>query len=154
MVDIFADLRPIKGSDDPRITTLESLHVWFLRWEGGIEKSQDLSKKDKKRAIMTTETRDHTQSVLHGFVAMCRNHFKVSTVSVVPGRVNSDIVENLFCQQRALCHGSNDNPSHELYSNSLNTIILSQAPISRKSNAFGSCEPMKSQPAKKAKLGP
>ena len=151
MVEIFGDLRPIQGSDDSRILQLESVAKWFLEWEESVQCS-GMNKKDQRAALMTQETRDDTLSVLFGFKELCLNHFHSSPLSIVPGRINSDICENVFCQQRAMCHGANDNPSHDQYTHGLNTIILSQAPISRKSNAFGSCDPLSFPCAKKAKF--
>ena len=141
IIDVFADLRPIKGTDDTRLKELQGVTVWFMAWEDSVS-SSTLNKKEQKEALLTRETMDDTMSVLLGFGQLCKDHFAKSIISIVPGRVNSDICENLFCQQRAMCHGANDNPTHSAYTTGLNTIILSQAPISRKSKAFGSADPM------------
>jgi hypothetical protein len=49
--------------------------------------------------------------------------------------VNSDVVENVFSQQRGLHNGANTNPSYLTYSRSINTIVLGETPISKKANA-------------------
>lgn len=142
LVEFFGDLRPIRCSDDPRLVPLQAAAKWFEDWEAAVMNCDKMkTTAEKKAALMTEETRDDTMSILDGFISMVSNHFRVSSISIIPGRVNSDVVENIFCQQRALVHGANDNPTHQDYLNGLNTIILSQAPISRKSNAFGSCDP-------------
>lgn len=135
MVNIFSDMRPVLGPDDPRMGQLEQVATWFMSWEDEVGKST-LSGKEQKAALMSRETRDDTMSLLLGVQELVKNHFTKSCLSLTLGRLNSDIVENFFCQQRAMCHGSNDNPTHFQYSYAINTIILSQAPISKKSNAY------------------
>ena len=52
-------------------------------------------------------------------------------------RVNSDIVDNMFCQQRTLHNGTNTNPTYLGYCNKVNSVILGQASISRTFNVGG-----------------
>ena len=124
-------------TDDTRLKELDNLAKWFQLWESSV------SQEEKKSALMTKETREDTMSVLKGFGQLCQNHFKVSDLSIVPARVNSDIVENLFCQQRALLNGANDNPTLHTYATGINTIILSRTTVSQKSNSWGSANPFK-----------
>jgi len=62
---------------------------------------------------------------------------KNNSSSIVPNRINSDIIENVFCQQRGLYNGNNTNPTYLNYCRTMNAVILGQATISRKSNAGG-----------------
>ena len=136
MVEVFGDMRPMYGVDDARLPLLQKVAEWFLAWEQAVADS-DLTKAEKKAALPSQETRDDTISVLYGFQEFVVNHFKQKgAAAIIPGRVNSDVCENFFCQQRSMCHGSNDNPTHWQYQYGINTIIYSQTPISRKSNAF------------------
>lgn len=57
--------------------------------------------------------------------------------SLVMARLNSDVIENVFCSQRGICNGANTNPSYAKYCKGINTICIGQAVISKKSNAGG-----------------
>ena len=54
--------------------------------------------------------------------------------AITPGLINSDIVENIFCQQRATYNGGNTNPTAQQYKTTLNSIILGQDSVSSKGN--------------------
>ena len=54
---------------------------------------------------------------------------------VIPGLMNSDVVENLFSSQRSRCHGANTNPNALMYSKAINTIIQTSSVQSDKRNA-------------------
>jgi hypothetical protein len=43
---------------------------------------------------------------------------------IIPSRVNSDVIENLFCQERSLHNGANTNPTFLGYCRTINSIIL------------------------------
>lgn len=62
---------------------------------------------------------------------------KKQSASIIPCRLNSDVIENIFCQQRTLHNGANTNPTYLGYCYSMNSVILGQATISRKSNTGG-----------------
>ena len=55
--------------------------------------------------------------------------------SINPGYLNSDLVENLFCQQRGIRNGLNTNPTLLQYGPSNIAIILGQCSVSNKSNS-------------------
>ena len=54
-------------------------------------------------------------------------------IYVVPGGVNSDVVENVFCQLRGR-NGNKDNPRYVDVGPTMNGVILGQSNCSRKSN--------------------
>lgn len=56
---------------------------------------------------------------------------------IVPSRINSDIIENIICQQRSLYHGENTNPNYE-YRTGINSILIGQTSTSKKFNTGGS----------------
>lgn len=74
-------------------------------------------------------------SLLTGFDEMCKIHFRSSAASIIPSRTNNGVIENIFSQQRGIHNGVNTNPSYLAYCHSINTIILSETPISKKANA-------------------
>ena len=57
--------------------------------------------------------------------------------SVMASRLNSDIVENFFSQQRSQKHGANTNPTYLQYSKGVNSVLLgrSSSKRSKTSNA-------------------
>lgn len=56
-------------------------------------------------------------------------------MDLILSRVNSDIIENIFCQQRAQYHGANTNPNYNQYRTGITSIILGQTTTSKKLNA-------------------
>jgi hypothetical protein len=72
-----------------------------------------------------------------GFEELCKLRFKKTNASVIPSRLYSDVVENVFCQQRTLHNGANTNPTYLNYCYAMNSVILGQATVSRKSNTGG-----------------
>lgn len=54
---------------------------------------------------------------------------------ITPGLVNSDVIENIFNQQRSTYHGANSNPSALQYRRAINSVIVGQNIVSKKSNA-------------------
>lgn len=94
------------------------------------------TKADKIRHLITEETRDDFNCVITGFLQICTQAVNQG-FAVVHAIVNSDIIENLFCQQRGIANGQNTNPTLLQYSSSINTIILGQCTVSKKANAGG-----------------
>ena len=67
------------------------------------------------------------KSSLMGFQQLVTLQLKENpSVHIVPSKMNSDIKENHFCQQRSLYHGSNANPDYHEYSKAQKAIILGQ----------------------------
>ena len=83
---------------------------------------------------MTKECREDIDCSLGGFLSLCAQ-VHPHKVAVLPGYINSDVVENFFCQQRGTTNGLNTNPTIYQYGPSVNSIILGQKTVSRKSNA-------------------
>ena len=91
--EIFNDLRPIRGPDDPRISKLHSVLQWFEEWETAAV---------EKKSFFCYQTVEDVKSMLVGFLNLVQNHFQSTMLptTIIPGRVNSDLIENWFCQQR------------------------------------------------------
>ena len=132
MVAVFNDLRPMHSSDDDRLLKLQEVYSWFKSWETSVTESKHLK---KSAALLSSQTMEDVYSMILGFKTMVTNHFKKSCLSIVPGRVNSDIVENFFCQQRTLINGNTTNPTSNQYAFGVNTIILTETPLSKKRNS-------------------
>ncbi|KAJ8310272.1 hypothetical protein KUTeg_012137 [Tegillarca granosa] len=89
------------------------------------------------KSLLTMETREDLDYMYFGFMSivdLCTNELNIE---LVPSRVNSDIIENIFCQERSLYHGANSNPNYNEYRAGINSIILGQSTISKKANCGG-----------------
>ena len=76
------------------------------------------------------------KSYLVGFMALCEKVFHRNCHSpIVPGRINSDPVENIFCQMRGIKNGLNRNPTYKMYGPACTGITLGQTLLSKKCNA-------------------
>lgn len=108
---------------------------WFKDWEASILSNSGI--KDKENHIISHQTRSDICSLLIGFNEMCIDKQKDNSSSIMQNRINSDIIENVFCQQRVLYNGNNSNPTYLNYCNTMNAVIIGQGSISRKSNVGG-----------------
>ena len=43
---------------------------------------------------------------------------------ITPGLINSDVIKNVFCQQRSTYNGANANPNVVQYKKTINSIII------------------------------
>ena len=75
------------------------------------------------------ETGEDIDFTYYGFMSLVKKTLFELKIEIVPSRINRDIIENIFCQQRALYHGANPNY------NEYRTGILCQTTTSTKSNA-------------------
>ena len=133
LVRIFRDMRPITDLADERLQELQSVLQWFQAWESS-------TSTDKVReCLITRETRHDLFYLIDGFSTICRKHLSTSNRSIVPARVNSDVIENLFSQQRALHGGANTNPDAHQYGPTINSI---KTTVSKKSNCGSSSAAM------------
>ena len=145
IVKLFRDPRPIKSTNDCRLGELSESLVWFQAWRDETSKSKE---KRKEKLLPSAKCLDDIESLLQCFVHICTVHLSQFPHSgVVPSRFNSDLAENIFCQQRGVYNGNNTNPSYSNYCSSMNNIILGQSSKSRarKSNAgMPTADPYKS----------
>ncbi len=139
LVEVFRDLRPIKDTCDDRLDHLTTALNWFTDWESQIEKkSKPVSKggvrNSKSKKLISPQSRKDLTCCIVGFKALVE---RCVGMNIKPGLINSDIVENLFCSQRVVCGGSNDNPTYKKYCHNLSAIIYVQKLTSPKSNTGG-----------------
>ena len=88
---------------------------------------------------MSHVTREDVAFCTIGFISICRLRI-ADGYSVLPSMVNSDVVENFFCQQRG-SHEDNNNPTYLQYCKDINSIVMKTGGKSRvkKSNAGLKC---------------
>ena len=140
MIIIFKDMRPIKNVNDERIPELMEINDWFNKWLNSTQ-LEDISSKEKSKRVMSYQCHEDVQACLLGFCELC--HLVLSnskTAFVTPALINSDVIENHFCQHRATYNGANTNPTALQYRRNINAIILGQDIISNKANAGKSSE--------------
>ncbi|KAK3108741.1 hypothetical protein FSP39_014554 [Pinctada imbricata] len=135
MINIFRDSRPIIDHSDDRLRALRDVLTFFIKWENSVKK--DTSIQNKEKFLISHQTREDIVSCILGFVELCDQRLKNGSSSIIPSRLNSDVVENLFCQQRTLHNGANSNPTYLGYCRTINSVVLGQSSISRKSNTGG-----------------
>ena len=136
LVSIFRDMRPIRLITDERLASLQNISEWFVKWEIYVYDDKLLTKKKMSKKLMSTQCHEDIQSCIQGFKLLCENVLKMSKgVYVTPGLINSDVIENIFNQQRSTYNGANSNPNVLQYRKTINNILLGQNTISRKSNA-------------------
>ena len=127
MVRVFRDFHPIRSLDDERLTELQEVLSFFKEWRNS------MSSKD----LMSYQCLDDIEYCILGFIQLCTSCIEQDDVNITPSIINSDAVENFFCQQRSTYNGANTNPTALQYQRNINSILLGQSTISRKSNAFG-----------------
>ena len=137
LVTNFRDKRPLTTLDDDRLTQNESCYKWLLAWENDAMQIQNASSRNK--CMLSEKTRFDLYSMIIGFKEICSVAFKAKPGAYIFAcRTNSDIVENVFCQQRGR-NGQNDNPRYIDYGPTMNGILLGQTTTTSKSNT-GSIE--------------
>jgi len=135
LVSFFTDERPVKDLCDERMDKLTLCYNWFKSWEKQICQSETVSKRYK--TLMTMETREDLDFMYYGFMSLTKMCIEEIHTEIVPARLNSDIIENVFCQQRGLYHGATTHPTYNSYRTGINSVILGEALISRKCNSGG-----------------
>ena len=68
------------------------------------------------------ETREDIDSLIYGFVSLLKSA-QTLKLALLPGYVNSDLIENWFCQHRGLRNGFNMNPTLSQIGGATNTFI-------------------------------
>ena len=125
LVSFAQDMRPLTQFDQ-RIETLHELKNFFLTWD-----------KSPPKEKLSSQCMEDIFSYLLGMISLHNQVSQRGYNVLVPARLNSDAVENFFCQQRGVRNGLNTNPNYASYSKSTNAIILTQTAISKKSNTSG-----------------
>ena len=133
LADFFQDNRPIKDLTDARLKQFSDVYDWFKAWEKSDSGEEPTNKRHK--GLLTMETREDIDFLYHGFMSLVEFSLTELKYCVVPSRINSDVIENVFCQQRSLYHGATTSPTYNAYRQGINSVVLGQSTISKKSNA-------------------
>ncbi len=91
----------MKSVDDPRLVKAMAAIEWLKKWEEDVGMDTELEQKDKWKSLLSWESREDVECAVVGMrelVQMRSDHFPGK--GVTPCLVNSDVVENTFCQQR------------------------------------------------------
>lgn len=131
IVALFNDEVPVVSLGDERITNLTKALDYFVQWENEVS-TQGGPAKNKSRQLMTAECREDLKCMILGVIEISDRLIKEEGCSINMSRLNSDVVENIFCQQRTLYNGANKNPNYFQYSYTINTIVLCQTTIINK----------------------
>lgn len=137
IIKVFRDNRPMTSLSDQRLGILKSAFDWFQEWKQEISTLKSTGVNTSKMMI-SYKCLEDTESMLLTLKEICRIHLKKYPHGyVVPSRINSDIVENHFCQQRGMYNGCTSHPTYSNYCSTVNSVILGQSLKSRgrKSNA-------------------
>ena len=84
--------------------------------------------------MLSDKLRFDLKSTIVGFIEVCKISFdKNQGCQIIPGKTNSDIVENIFCQERSN-NSQNDNPTYAQYGPTMASILIGQTTTTIKSN--------------------
>lgn len=132
LVDIFSDTHcKIENIYDRKIGQIHQVLQFFHSWE-----DEYSTPKDKAKHLITRESRQDIDSSLFGFMELV-SIASTLKVALVPGYINSDTIENYFCQQRGLRNGFNQNPTLLQIGPATNANLITGSVVSRKSNTGG-----------------
>ena len=112
IVSLFNNTLPLTNTADERLRQVPEVYRFFEDWVS-----------EEKATTMTRETREDTLYLLSAFSSLSELLLSRNQ-SLYPSRINSDIVENFFCQQRSLFNGSNTNPTALQYGKTVNSILI------------------------------
>ena len=133
LISIFESSVPFETISDSRINLLNECLQWFFDWEEETKTAPGTAA-ERKKMTLSDKTLFDIKSMVIGFKQMCIETFKKHpTTLVYPWRINTNLVENIFCQQRGL-HGQNDHPRYADYCNGMNSVLLGCRTTTKKSN--------------------
>ena len=90
LVKFFQGLHLIRGMDDPRLKELKGVMDFFDKWEADARSSKKYA-----RQLLSAQCRDDLYSTVYSFMQLCDFCINHLGIPICPGRINSDIVENM-----------------------------------------------------------
>lgn len=132
------DSKAMTSYTDKRLSENARVQTWFKEWENWALNRTDCTEKERKSCLMTYQCREDLDSCLIGFDELCRRRFlnaDSSGYSIIPATINSDGIENNFCQIRSIHNGANQNPTYAQYKKNMNSVTLLRPLVSKKGNA-------------------
>lgn len=126
------DKRPLTDSQDlGRLDTILEVNTWFSTWETDM-----VSAGQPNKCMVTAETRQDIKSCILGFVRLVKLRYDIAPgTGIYPTLVNSDVIENIFCQYRATYNGASANPPLRVVQKLMTTVTVGQSAVSTHSNA-------------------
>lgn len=85
---------------DARLNELKESYNWFKAWEEEVCQSDTSVKRYK--SLITMETREDLDFMYFSVMSLIKLCIEEIHTEIVPARLNSDIIENIFCQQISL----------------------------------------------------
>ena len=136
LIEVFHSYIPITNLHDDRFDESESVLLWFQNWQAEVSNAPG-TLSERRKMFMSEKTFFDLKSMVLGFRQLCKETFREhSSVFILPWRINTNLVENIFCQQRGL-HGQNDNPRYIQYQNGINSVLMGCRTSTTKSNTGG-----------------
>ena len=108
LIDIFRSPLSITSTHG-RLATLLSCWQFFENWCSFWEKHKTRGQNN----FITKEFFTDILYCINGFSRLCTLYCEDHPIQ--PNLINSDVIENIFCQQRATCSGPNTNPDAKQY---------------------------------------
>ena len=134
LVKNFTSPLPYASTEDERFIENRRVLKWIEDWEEEVSGRVDLNASERNKLIFSDKLLFDLKSMIIGFEQICLISFQLNPGCIIKSMfVNSDLVENIFCQVRG-GNGQNSNPTYCQYGPTINTILLGQACSTSKSN--------------------
>ena len=133
LVEFFSNTQlKISHVSEPPVGHLMENLTSFHDWE-----NQFKCPKDQLKHLITKETRQDIDACIYGFINLLKVAQKLK-ISLIPGYINSDLIENWFCQHRGPRNGFNQNPTLCQIAGATNSNIITGSVTLSKGNTGGS----------------
>ncbi|XP_078575154.1 uncharacterized protein LOC144861252 [Branchiostoma floridae x Branchiostoma japonicum] len=135
LVKTFANTKPIRNTDDPRLVQLDGALQWFLDWKEEITDGGEQTAKEKNKSYISDKLHFDLCSMVLGFKSYVKTmETQFPGRGLVSAGTNQDALENMFGCVRA-SNGSNTNPTVLQYGPSVNGYIHCRSFKIRNGNA-------------------
>ena len=134
LVKNFTSPLPYASTEDERFIENRRVLNWIEDWEIEVSGRVDLNASDRNKLIFSDKLLFDLKSMIIGFEQICSISFQLNPGCIIKSMfVNSDLVENIFCQVRG-GNGQNNNPTYSQDGPTINSILLGQTCSTSKSN--------------------
>ena len=124
---------PYASTEDERFTENRKVLNWIEDWEVEVSGRVDLNASDRNKLIFSVKLLFDLKSMIIGFEQICTISFQLNPGFIIKSIfVNSDLVENIFCQIRG-GNGQNNNSTYCQYGPTINSILFGQTCSTSKS---------------------
>ena len=112
LIKNFNSHQPYTSMEDARFSEDKKALAWIQGWQAEVPLQHHLSAKERNKLFISTKTMFHISSTVLGFEEICKCTFQRHPgCCVYAYRMNSNLVEIVFCQQRGR-NGQNDSLTH------------------------------------------